>query len=191
MIIVATNIQRAKIPARLNGIKFDAIITRETQYEADVPEYPVETGFYTSDAVLRKPITLSVTAFISNTPVTWRSQLNEPNRVATTIKKLESLYFSGKLVTFVTSKRSYTSMALTSLTVPETAEMANAVEVKFTLKQVRIAKSKFQTIPSDYALSGETAQSGGTANTEEEQNEETKEKSCSLLYGLFGNLFGK
>ena len=186
MITLATTFQKAKIPASLNGIKFDAIISRETQYEADVPEYPVETGFYTSDTVIKKPITLNVTAFISNTPVTWRRQLNEPNRVANTVKKLEKLYFSGKTVTFVTSKRTYSSMAITSLTVPETAEMANAVEVKFTLKQIRLAKSKLYTIPSSYGLSGSTAQSGGTSNTKEEKDEKSTSKVCSLLFGLFG-----
>ena len=76
-------------------------------------------------------------------------------------------------------------MALTSLTVPETAEMANAVEVKFTLKQIRIAKSKLQTIPSDYGMSGSTGQSGGTANTKEDKS--STQKSCSILFGLLNN----
>ena len=188
---MATINQKAKMPASIGRIRFDAIIQRETQYEADVPEYPVETGFYTSDTVIKKPITLNVTAFISNTPVTWRRQLNEPNRVANTIRMLEKLYFSGETFSFITSKKTYSSMALTSLTVPETAEMANAVEVKFTLKQIRTAKSKLYTIPRNYGLSGTTAQSGGTANTKEEKDETTTKKSCSLLYGLFGNMFGK
>ena len=43
-------------PASLNGIQFDAIISRETSYTADVPEYPVEDGFMVSDAILTKPI---------------------------------------------------------------------------------------------------------------------------------------
>ena len=177
---------KAKSPASLNGIKFDAIISRETSYEADVPEYPVESGYYTSDTVLKKPITLNVTAFISDNPVTWKKQLNETNRLAKTLKKLEDLYFKGALVTFTTSKKTYSSMAITSLTVPETNEMANAVEVKFTLKQIRIVKSKTVTIPAEYGLSGSTAESGGTANTTPEEDKETVSKSCSWLYSLFG-----
>ena len=178
--------RKATTPASLNGITFDAIITRETTYEADVPEYPIETGFYVTDAILRKPVTLNVKAFISNSPVTWR-ELRSPNRLSSTLKKLENLYFSGKLVTFSTSKKVYSSMAMTSLTVPETEEMADAVEVSFTLKQVRTTKSKTKTIPSDYGLSGTTAESGGTANTTEEKDEETTKKSCSWLYGLLKN----
>ena len=175
--------EKARIPASLNGIYFDAIITRETSYEADVPEYPIETGFYVTDAILRKPITLNVTAFISNSPVTWKN-LRSKNRLSKTLKKLENLYFSGELVTFTTSKRVYTSMAMTSLTVPETEEMANAVEVSFTLKQVRTTKSKTKTIPASYGLGGTTAESGGTANTTEEKDEPKKEKACSWLFGL-------
>lgn len=176
---------KAKAPASLDGIKFDAIISRETSYEADVPEYPVESGYYTSDAVLKKPITLNVTAFISDSPVTWKKQLKETNRLSKTLQKLEDLYFDGKLVTFTTSKRTYTNMAMTSLTVPETNEMANAVEVKFTLKQIRIVKSKTVTIPAEYGLSGSTAESGGTSSTTKEEAKETTSKACSWLFGLF------
>ena len=175
---------KATVPASLDGIYFDAIITRETTYESDVPEYPIETGFYVTDAILRKPVTLNVKAFISNSPVTWR-HLRSSNRLSSTVKKLEELYFSGKLVTFSTSKKVYTSMAITSITVPETEEMANAVEVSITLKQVRVTKSKTKTIPADYGLGGDTAESGGTANTTEEKEEGPIEKACSWLFGLF------
>ena len=177
--------KKAKVPASINGIYFDAIINRETSYEADVPEYPVETGYYTSDAVLRKPITLNITAFISDNPVTWKKQLKETNRLSKTIAKLENLYFSGSLVTFTTSKKTYTSMAITSLTVPETEEMANAVEVKISLKQIRIVKSKTVTIPAEYGLSGSTAESGGTSSTTPAEDEGETSKACSWLFGLF------
>lgn len=177
-------------PASLNGIQFDAIISRETTYEADVPDYPIEDGFYSSDSVLKRPVALNVTAFISNTPVTWK-RLASSDRLAKTIKALEDLYFAGNLVTFTTPKRTYSSMAITSINIPETNEMANAVEVKFTLKQVRVAKSKTTTIPRSYGLSGATAENGGTSSTTTETDEGTVKKSSSLLFGLFGGMFEK
>ena len=178
--------KRATTPSKLDDIYFDAIINRESSYEADAPEYPVDDGFYVSDAVLKKPVVLSVTAFISNTPVMWK-HLRSSNRLKNTIKKLENLFFEGKTVTFSTSKKTYTSMALTSLTIPETEDMADAVEVKFTLKQIRVTKSKTTTIPSSYGLSGTTAESGGTSDTTEEKDEGVVKKSCSLLFGLLNN----
>lgn len=174
----------AAIPASINGIKFDAIITRDRSYEADVPEYPVEDGFYVSDAILKKPYQLNVTAFISDTPVTWRKELGRTKgRLQRTLNQLEKLYFSGQVVTFVTSSKVYSSMAITSLTVPETAEMGNAVEVQFTLKQIRVTKAKTVTIPSSYGLSGTTGASGGASSTTDDESD-SAEKACSVLYGL-------
>lgn len=175
---------RATMPATLNGIKFDAIITRECSYEADVPEYPVEDGFYISDAILKKPYQVNITAFISDTPVTWRNELGQnKGRMKRTIKQLENLYFSGQVVTLVTSTKVYSSMAITNLTIPETAEMGNAVEVQITLKQVRLTKAKTTTIPSSYGMSGTTGASGGATSTAE-SNPNIVNRSCSILYGI-------
>lgn len=176
--------RRATTPARIGRITFDAIIKRETVYEADAPEYPVESGFYVSDSVLKKPVTLNVTAFISDSPVTW-SHLREKNRLEATINKLEKLYFSGEMFVFYTSKKNYNNMVMTSLTIPETEDMGNAVEISFTLKQIRVTKAKTSIIPEDYGLGGNTAGSGGTAGTTEEKDESILGKACSWLYGLF------
>ena len=176
--------RKATIPANLNGIRFDAIITRDRSYEADVPEYPVEDGFSVSDSILKKPFQLNVTAFISDTPVTWKKEFGKTSgRLQKTLKQLENLYFSGQIVTFTTSSKVYSSMAITSLTIPETAEMGNAVEVQFTLKQVRVTKAKTTTIPSSYGLSGTTGASGGVSSSSEKNSEKT-EKACSVLYGI-------
>ena len=176
--------RKATTPSNLGGIYFDAIIKRERTYESDVPEYPTEEGFYVSDAVMKKPLVLSVTAFISDTPVTWK-QLRQKNRVSVTIKKLENLYFASKPVKFATSNKSYPDMVISSLTIPETEDMANAVEISLTLKQIRVVKAKTSSIPSSYGLGGNTAESGGTANTNNENDGGTVKKACSILFGLF------
>ncbi len=179
------NVRNATIPARLNGIKFDAIITRDRSYEADVPEYPVENGFYVSDAILKLPYQLNVTAFISDTPVTWKRELGRSRgRLQRTLNQLENLYFSGQVVSFITSSKVYSSMAITSLTIPETAEMGNAVEVQFTLKQIRVTRAKTTTIPASYGMSGTTGASGGASSTTEKESTPIK-KACSILFGLF------
>lgn len=172
-------------PASLNGIQFDAIISRETSYTADVPEYPVEDGFMVSDAILTKPIELSVTAFITDMPVTWKNQLGtSKGKYQRVIKQLENLYFSKSIVSLVTSDKVYDSMAITSLSVPETEEMKNAVQVSFTLKEIRVTKASAVSIPSSNGMSGTTGDSGGTADTSTESSGESKDKACSVLYGL-------
>ena len=173
-------------PSSLGGVKFDAIISRDRTYEAEVPTYPVESGFPVSDAVLRSPLALNVTAFISDTPVTWKRQLgNTRSRVSKVVKQLENLYFAGEPVTFITGNKVYTNMAITSITVPETEEMKTAVEVSISLKQVEVTKAKTTTIPSSYGMSGTTGDSGGSASTEEKKEQGFLGKVCSLLFGLF------
>ena len=175
----------AKLPSRIGDIKFDAIINRDKTLTAEVPEYPVEDGFPISDAILRKPLELSVTAFISNTPVTWRRQLGDThNRVSRVTKQLENLWLSGEPQTFISGGRSYKDMAITSLTVPETPEMLNAVEISMTLKQVEVTRSR-TTIPSSYGMSGTTGDSGGSASTEKSEDESFIKKAGSILFNLF------
>lgn len=173
-------------PSSLGGVKFDAIINRDRNYDAEVPEYPVESGFPVSDAVLRSPLVLNVTAFISDTPVTWKRQLgNTSNRVSKVIKQLENLYFAGEPVTFISGNKVYTNMAIKSISIPETEEMKTAVEVQITLKQVEVTRAKTTTIPSSYGLSGTTGESGGSASTEEKKDQGFLSKACSLLFGIF------
>lgn len=173
-------------PSSLGGVKFDAIISRDRTYSAEVPTYPVESGFPVSDSVLRSPLELSVTAFISDTPVTWKRQLgNTRSRVSKVVKQLENLYFAGEPVTFITGNKVYTNMAITSITVPETAEMKTAVEVQISLKQVEVTKAKTTTIPASYGMSGTTGESGGSASTEEKKEQGFLSKCCSLLFGIF------
>ncbi len=174
------------VPSSLGGVKFDAVINRERTYEAEVPTYPVENGYKVSDSILRGPMTMSVTAFISNTPVTWRNQLGSTtNRVSRVCKELEKLYFAGQPVTFISGNKVYSNMAIVSISVPETPEMLNAVEVPISLQQVEITKSKTTTIPASYGMSGTTGESGGSSSTEEKKEEGFLSKACSLLFGLF------
>jgi hypothetical protein len=65
---------RATQPVTVDGIEFDALIDESKTYEADVSTYPVEKGFEVSDTIILKPLTLSMTLYLTNTPVTWRAR---------------------------------------------------------------------------------------------------------------------
>lgn len=180
---------KAYRPATLGSVQFDAIIERSRQYEADVPTYPTEDGYVVSDAVLKKPLVLNVTAFVSNTPVTWSKQLgSSQSRVANVIRNLENMYFSGQLYNFSTPDRIYTRMAIKSLTIPEKSELRNAVEISITLQNVPVAKSSTVTIPASYGMSGDTNANGGTASTTDDGSEESTNKASSILFGLINGI---
>lgn len=53
-------------------LNFDALIDQTIDYNADVPEYVTEKGFSVSDNVSLKPEELSMTLYVTDTPVTWK-----------------------------------------------------------------------------------------------------------------------
>lgn len=175
---------RATIPASLGGVEFDCTISRERNYEADVPEYPVEDGYYVSDSILKKPLTIDVTAFITNMPVTWAKRHSGSNRVKTVTDALLQIYLSGTLVSFVTPDKVYENMAITKLGIPE-EDYLNAAEISISLKEVTVTSANVMVV-SSYDYSGSSSDSAGSTGTTEE---ESGTKRQSILSSLLGWLF--
>ncbi len=125
-------------------VTFLAVIERTKSMEADVPSYPTENGFEIADSIIKKPIS-----------VTCKGRIEESSELL----KLENMYLSGDLVKLVTPARVYYNMAISSVSVTESAELANAYEVNVTLKAVKTTQAKI--IDAEEA-EDETEQSGET-----------------------------
>ena len=109
---------KAKKPVTINGIPFDALIDEERTYEAESPDYPVESGFVVHDTIILKPLMLSMTLYVTDTPVTWKNRGHGGRGWADSIiQRLENLYFSRQIVTVVTSEKTYKSMAIQSISI--------------------------------------------------------------------------
>ena len=157
---------KATQPVSINGLEFDALIDESRTLEATVPEYSVESGFSVSDSVILNPEKLSMTLFVTNTPVTWyRRHGASPTRVDNVVKQLEELYFAKEPVTIVTSDATYTSMAIESITISKSLEIGYARQIPISFKKIRVTTAKTTTIPDSYGKSGATAASAGTAST--------------------------
>lgn len=157
---------RAKQPVSVNGIEFDALISQTDTLEATVPEYTVEDGFVVSDAIILNPEKLDMVLYITDTPVTWYSRHGSgQDRVETIVKQLQELYFTAEPTTVVTSAKSYTNMAIESLSIAKSLEIGYAREISISFKKIRVTTAKTTTIPDNYGKSGATAASAGTAST--------------------------
>ena len=157
---------KATQPVSINGLEFDALIDESRTLEATVPEYSVESGFSVSDSIILSPEKLSMTLFVTNTPVTWyRRHGASPTRVESVVKQLEELYFAKEPVTIDTSDATYTSMAIESLTISKSLETGYARQIPISFKKIRVTTAKTTTIPDSYGKSGATAASAGTAST--------------------------
>lgn len=157
---------RAKQPVSIGGVEFDALIESEEGYEAEVPEYPTEKGFSVSDTIVLKPETLTMTLFVTDTPVTWAAR-HKPaiGRTEEVVNKLMDLYFKKQVVEVVTTDKVYSNMAFTSLNIKKSVEIGYAREIPVTLKKIVVTETKTVTIPDSYGKSGKTQASAGTAST--------------------------
>lgn len=156
---------KAKQPVSVNGIEFDALIDQTLDYQADVPEYVTEKGFSVSDNVSLKPEELSMTLYVTDTPVTWKYYFGyTKSRIEKVLKQLQDLYFKKEPVTVITSDTVYENMAITSISISKSADVGYAREVPIKFKKVIVTESKKTNIPSSYGKSGATKKSAGTAN---------------------------
>ena len=155
---------KATQPVSVNGVEFDALLTSEEGYEANIPEYPTEKGFSVSDNIALKPDTLNMTLFVTDTPVTWLNRHGTGNADAV-VNQIKDVYFARQLVEVVTSSAVYTDMGITKLSISKSKEIGYAKEVSLSLKKVIVTESATVSIPASYGKSGGSKASAGTAST--------------------------
>lgn len=194
------------MPVSVAGIEADALISDEVSYSADIPEYPVEKGYNVSDSIILKPVSLSLTLYISDTPVTWRARKGHkpsPGRTKKICNKFEKLYFQRKLVKVVTTDAIYTNMGITSMTISHSKELGYSRQISISLKKVYITQRKTTKIPkhvlqsgassanagkagtsSSSANAGSSSESGGGSSSKSSSSSSNSKKKGSILYGI-------
>lgn len=187
---------KAKVPVTINGLEFDALISEERTLEATVPEYTVETGFSVSDTIILGAEKLSMTLYVTNTPVTWQKRHGtSQSRVSNVCSRLEQMYFNRTLVTIVTSEKTYRNMAIESIGFNKSLETGYAREIPISFKKVQKTSATTTTIPDSYGKSGTTGASGGTAGTSSGSSSSSSDSSSdstdkgSILWNI-GNSLG-
>ena len=181
-----------KQPVNINGIEFDALLNEEYAMEASSPEYIVESGYTIGDSIILISENLSMTLFVSDKPVTFKSRFGGGGRVDSVVKSLKELYYAKELVSVTTPDAHYDNMAIESLTISRTNEYGYAREIPIRLKHIRITKSQTTTIPASYLKSGATGAAAGTASTTAGSSgggssggsSDSGKSKGSILYGL-------
>ena len=155
----------AKQPVSINGVEFDAMLCEDYSLEASSPDYVVESGFTIGDSIILSAEVLTMTLFVSDRPVTFKSRFGGAGRVDSVVKQLKELYYSKQLVSVTTPDAHYDNMAIQSLKISRTNEYGYAREVPITLKHIRTTATQTTSIPASYGKSGSTKAAAGTAST--------------------------
>ena len=167
-------------PVSVAGIEFDALIDSEETYEADVPEYPTEKGFSVSDNVSVSAMQLSMTLYLTATPITWRaSHGTGEDRLQSIPNKLLSVYREREPITVVTQDKTYTDMVIKSISVSQSADNGVAREIPVTFQQVDVTTSQKVDIPASLPHSGTTQTNAGTASTGTASTSDASDSSSS------------
>ena len=177
---------KAKKPVSIEGVEFDALIDEERTLEADAPDYPVEEGYSVSDTIILRPQLLSMTLYVTDTPVTWIKSHGCKGWTDEVIQRLEGLYFAKTPVTVVTSERTYKNMAIMSISISKSTEMGYARQIPISFKEIRVTSSKTTTIPDSYGKSGKTGANAGAASTSTGNTPSTSGSSSGGATGADG-----
>ena len=189
-------------PGSIGGIEFDSVYTQE---EADVPEYPVEDGFTTSDNVNIKATVLTVVAIIANNPVTWASRHgSSSNRVGEIKRQLKKLFTTKQPVTYVSNGETWENVAVQGLKFPDDKESGDSIKVTLTLKQITITEKQTALVTISFPRGGTSSTNAGSVSSKKssttgksksasssKKNASTSSSNkngSSIAYGVFSKL---
>ena len=154
-----------KTPVTIWGIEFDALIDETKTLASSIPVYPVENGFQISDTIINDPVSLQLSLYLSNTPVTWLYRHGSSNdRVVRICNEIENRWLEKQLTKIVTSDAVYTDMGITSISIKKSKDIGYAREITVSAQKVRITRRQTVTIPDYIMQSGATMANAGKAS---------------------------
>jgi len=142
-------------PNMVQSISFDAFINESHNLTAEITQIPLETGAYVSDHLIFKPLVLSITAVVSNTPLRYFGGVDNIFRGIQLVKDLfdgssdyrrtfaqeawmnllETFSAAGEM-TITTANAVYPNMVLIGLDTTTDANSSEILEVNMTFQQI-------------------------------------------------------
>ena len=150
----------------IGEIELDASLSESHQFDSEVTQYPVEDGSVITDHIQNRPDKLTINGFVSNTPVRLFSSvaidLVRTSGNSGRFDALERIHRERVLVDIVTPLKSYTDMAMESLTVPRNAAIGDTLEFSATFIKVVKVSSELVTGENLLDVNGAQDQASST-----------------------------
>jgi len=186
--------------SELLSIDLDVTMDETHEWNNDVTTSPVEIGSPISDHIQIMPDKLRISGMISDSAISdivikQFSNIDSSaflTRTQTTFDLLRKFKDERKLLTVYTKYKIYTDMALTSLSIPRSAGIGDAINFNAEFTHVRMVATRTIDIvkgvnPKKTAKNGKSVQAKTEAQTKG-GNKKTKvvERSNSVLGGITG-----
>jgi hypothetical protein len=151
------------VPATIGDLQVDCVVDHVTTFNSQVTEHPIENGFVIADHVARQAMTLSLTAIITPTPVSYFRQLgSNPDRLGEAIAYFEQLWLNGEPITVTIPSGIYQDMVMTSCPLPRNVKDGFCYRVALEFKHVVIVSQKTEEIPEQNASGDAVGKAGAT-----------------------------
>jgi len=138
---------------KIGDIEIDVTLHEKHEFTSEVTEFPIEDGSVISDHVITRPEKVSITGFITNTPISFFSAVGNlitgSTPVADAYGKLREIHSTREPVTLVTGLFVYTNMILERLTIPRDRTSGDAIRFTAEFKNIVKVTSESVNIPAD------------------------------------------
>lgn len=162
----------------IDDLALDLILSEEEKLSGRTTSNPVEDGADISDLIELDPLVLSMTGFITNTPVK-EVDGSTSSRYQDTVHALKEIRKAKLPVTIVATQEVYENMAIEELTIPRNVSLGESVELSMSFRQITVVQCQTAVMPVSViedkqaqgnADMGQTSDSGSDAlGTKEEQ----------------------
>ena len=152
------------VPATIGTLKVDCIVEHTTSFNSNVTEHPIENGFVIADHVAREAMTLSLTAIITPTPVSYFRIMggSNPDRLSEAIAYFEQLWLKGEPVTVTIPSGIYQQMVMTSCPLPRSVKNGFCYQVQLEFKHIIIVSQQTAEVPEQNASAEARGRAGAT-----------------------------
>lgn len=130
--------------AVINGYELDVAVSEEHSFESDVTQHPVEDGADVTDHIRERPIAVRLEGIVSDTPLGDLARRRGTDALPSddAFARLLAIRGARRSVTIETALKTYTNMALQSLTVPRDARTGAALRFTALFCQLELVQNQ-------------------------------------------------
>lgn len=159
-------------PSMFDDFEFDVLQEFKADYDAEVTDNPVETGFVVADHVIKKPVKLNLTVLFTPTNVTWNDRRGGTvsSRLYDVEKTIKLKRDAGLPGIVVTQNNIYENYVMTSCSFTRD-EKGYKLTANMEFTEVILVSVETADVPEAYAdaaaaaAAGDTDTDAGTATT--------------------------
>jgi hypothetical protein len=128
---------------------FDATMSEQHRYVADVTTHPVENGTDITDHIQIRPFELTLTGIVTNTPIQPQEfDFDQANRIQNLYDELTLLFEERSFLTVVTGLQRYQNMILKSIDVPRQGPGRQSIIPSLSFIQINTVDTAFVSTAS-------------------------------------------